>query len=90
MNEVISQPRKQKDNWPISEKLLTEEEAPKLEYGNTYNAKIVEIRDNGVMVTLYPSMKPTLLPNKTTKPQKDTASLSFESSSWSRYFSEIF
>ncbi|GIY42050.1 polyribonucleotide nucleotidyltransferase 1, mitochondrial [Caerostris darwini] len=48
----------------IIEKLLTEEEAPKLEYGNTYNAKIVEIRDNGVMVTLYPSMKPTLLPNK--------------------------
>ncbi|GIX78537.1 polyribonucleotide nucleotidyltransferase 1, mitochondrial [Caerostris darwini] len=48
----------------IIEKLLIEEEAVKLEPRNIYNAKIVEIRDNGVMVTLHPSMRPTLLHNK--------------------------
>ncbi|XP_054714086.1 polyribonucleotide nucleotidyltransferase 1, mitochondrial-like isoform X2 [Uloborus diversus] len=47
----------------IIDQLLTEERAPELEFGAIYKAKIVELRENGVMVTLYPSMKPTLLHN---------------------------
>lgn len=34
---------------------------PELEFGNIYVATIQEIRQNGVMVSLYPNMKPTLL-----------------------------
>ncbi|KAF8773605.1 Polyribonucleotide nucleotidyltransferase 1 like protein [Argiope bruennichi] len=37
--------------------------APELVFGAIYTAKIVEIRDIGVMVTLYPNMKPALLHN---------------------------
>ncbi|KAG8197081.1 hypothetical protein JTE90_004347 [Oedothorax gibbosus] len=47
----------------VIDKLLTEEKAPDLEFGGIYTAKIVELRDSGVMVTLYPSMKATLLHN---------------------------
>jgi hypothetical protein len=36
---------------------------PDLEFGGVYSAKIVEIIEAGVMVRLYPSMKPILLPN---------------------------
>ena len=34
---------------------------PVLEFGTIYSAKIVEIRENGVLVQLYPQMTPTLL-----------------------------
>jgi len=34
-----------------------------LEFGAVFKAKIVEIRDKGVMITLYPEMAPVLLPN---------------------------
>ena len=34
---------------------------PDLEFNGIYTATIQEIRDNGVMLTLYPNMKPTLL-----------------------------
>lgn len=44
-------------------KLLTSEKAPELEFGGIYTATIVEIRDIGVMVTLYPGMPPALLHN---------------------------
>jgi polyribonucleotide nucleotidyltransferase len=44
-------------------KVLTAERAPELEFGNIYAANIVEIRDIGVMVTLYPGMPPALLHN---------------------------
>ncbi|GFS96598.1 polyribonucleotide nucleotidyltransferase 1, mitochondrial [Trichonephila clavipes] len=47
----------------IIDKLLLEENAPELVFGAIYTAKIVEIRDIGVMVTLYPNMKPALLHN---------------------------
>lgn len=47
----------------LIETLLKEERAPNLEFGGIYTAKIVEIKDTGVMVTLYPSMPPTLLHN---------------------------
>jgi polyribonucleotide nucleotidyltransferase len=36
---------------------------PDLEFGGVYSAKIVEIIEAGVMVRLYPNMKPILLPN---------------------------
>ena len=42
---------------------LAEEHVPELEFGAIYKARIVEMRDIGVLVTLYPSMSPTLLHN---------------------------
>lgn len=35
---------------------------PELEYNAIYTATIQEIRPNGLMITLYPNMQPTLLP----------------------------
>ncbi|XP_011305929.1 polyribonucleotide nucleotidyltransferase 1, mitochondrial [Fopius arisanus] len=43
--------------------ILIEEKAPELEFGGIYTAKVVEIRDAGVMVILYPNMHPALLHN---------------------------
>ncbi len=45
------------------EKILKEPNEPQLEFGGIYKAKIVEIREIGVMVTLYDSMVPALLHN---------------------------
>lgn len=45
------------------QKLLEKERVPDLDFGGIYTAKITEIRDIGVMVTLYPSMPPALLHN---------------------------
>lgn len=42
---------------------LTEEKIHNLEFGGIYTAKIVELRDIGVMVTLYAGMPPALLHN---------------------------
>ena len=42
---------------------LVEESIPELEFGAIYKARIVEMRDIGVLVTLYSSMSPTLLHN---------------------------
>uniref|UniRef100_A0A2R5L4P2 polyribonucleotide nucleotidyltransferase n=1 Tax=Ornithodoros turicata TaxID=34597 RepID=A0A2R5L4P2_9ACAR len=47
----------------IIEQILKEEREPLLEFGAIYTAKIVELRETGAMVTLYPSMVPTLLHN---------------------------
>ncbi|KAJ6640039.1 Polyribonucleotide nucleotidyltransferase 1, mitochondrial [Pseudolycoriella hygida] len=47
----------------IIEELLKQDKVPDLEFGGIYTAKIVEIKDTGVMLTLYPSMPPTLLHN---------------------------
>lgn len=47
----------------ILTKILTTERAPDLEFGGVYDAKVVEIRDIGVMVTLYEGMPPVLLHN---------------------------
>lgn len=44
-------------------KWLSKERVPELEFGAIYTAKLVEIRDIGVMVTLYPNMPPALLHN---------------------------
>lgn len=45
------------------QKLLEKDRVPELDFGGIYTAKITEIRDIGVMVTLYPSMPPSLLHN---------------------------
>lgn len=45
------------------EKLMVKERIPELEFGAIYTALITEIKDIGVMVTLYPNMPPTLLHN---------------------------
>lgn len=44
------------------DELMKVEKVPELEFGGIYAAKIVEIKDIGVMVTLYPNMPPALLP----------------------------
>lgn len=43
--------------------LLNHEREPTLDFGGIYTAKIVEVREAGVMVTLYETMSPTLLHN---------------------------
>lgn len=43
--------------------MVTKERIPNLEFGGIYTATITEIRDTGVMVTLYPNMPPALLHN---------------------------
>ncbi|KAI5740576.1 hypothetical protein M8J76_005214 [Diaphorina citri] len=45
------------------ESLLASSSEPTLEFGAIYSAKIVEVKDVGVMVTLYPNMTPALLHN---------------------------
>lgn len=45
------------------ELLLKVEKVPELQFGAIYTAKIVEMRDIGVMVTLYQNMPPALLAN---------------------------
>lgn len=47
----------------IIQTILTSERAPELEFGEIYKATVVEVRDIGVMVTLYPGMPPALLHN---------------------------
>lgn len=47
----------------IIQKLLAKDRVPELDFGGIYTAKITEIRDIGVMVTLYPTMPPALLHN---------------------------
>ncbi|XP_043515079.1 polyribonucleotide nucleotidyltransferase 1, mitochondrial isoform X2 [Frieseomelitta varia] len=43
--------------------ILEKKVEPVLTFGDIYTAKIIEIRESGVMVILYPNMIPTLLPN---------------------------
>ncbi|KAL7301453.1 hypothetical protein TKK_0005893 [Trichogramma kaykai] len=45
------------------ESSIKEVKQPTLEFGGIYTAKIVELKDSGVLVTLYPTMQPALLPN---------------------------
>lgn len=47
----------------LIDQFLTTEREPELEFGAIYTAKIVEVRDIGVMVTLYSTMTPSLLHN---------------------------
>lgn len=47
----------------LVDKVLAAEKEPTLEFGGIYTAKVVEVLDIGVMVSLYPSMPPTLLHN---------------------------
>lgn len=45
------------------ENILKKDREPILEFGAIYTAKIVEIREIGIMVTLYSNMMPILLHN---------------------------
>ncbi|CAL7951118.1 unnamed protein product [Xylocopa violacea] len=45
------------------DEILQKDVEPTLTFGDIYTAKITEIRETGVMVRLYPTMVPTLLPN---------------------------
>jgi len=45
------------------DKQLEAPREPELDFGAIYTAKIVELREIGVMVTLFPGMTPTLLHN---------------------------
>lgn len=45
------------------EEWMQEDRIPNLEFGAIYTAKIVELRDTGVLVTLYPNMPPALVHN---------------------------
>ncbi|XP_050543461.1 polyribonucleotide nucleotidyltransferase 1, mitochondrial [Daktulosphaira vitifoliae] len=47
----------------IINKLMEEQAEPQLEFGAIYKAKIVEIREIGIMVTLYSTMQPALVHN---------------------------
>lgn len=47
----------------IITKLLAKDRAPSLEFGAIYTARITEIRETGVMVTLHPNIEPILLHN---------------------------
>ncbi|XP_054264360.1 polyribonucleotide nucleotidyltransferase 1, mitochondrial [Macrosteles quadrilineatus] len=47
----------------VIQSLLKADKEPQLEFGGIYKAKIVEVREIGVMVSLYPSMVPALLHN---------------------------
>ena len=42
---------------------LKEDKEPELDFGAIYKARIVEMKEIGVMVTLYPTMSPALLHN---------------------------
>lgn len=42
---------------------LSAERTPELEFGAIYKAKVVEVLDSGVLVTLYSGMTPALLHN---------------------------
>lgn len=45
------------------DQFLKEERVPELEFGAIYKARIVELKETGAMVTLYPTMVPALLHN---------------------------
>lgn len=47
----------------VVKELLKEDRVPDLEFGGIYTAKITELKDIGALVTLYPSMPPSLLHN---------------------------
>lgn len=42
-------------------KILSESSVPELEFGAIYQCKVVEVRDNGVLVQIHPGMTPTFL-----------------------------
>ncbi|KAK8752366.1 hypothetical protein OTU49_005074 [Cherax quadricarinatus] len=53
---------------------LLSDQAPALEFGSIYTSTIVELRPQGVMVTLYDDMSPVLLHNSQLDTKKDLSS----------------
>lgn len=41
--------------------VLSEPNVPELEFGAIYQVKVVEVRENGILVQIHPSMNPTFL-----------------------------
>ena len=60
--------------------MICQQREPDLEFGAIYTARVVEVRDYGVMVQLFPTMQPTLIHNS----QLDQRKVSADSclSSW--------
>lgn len=54
------------------DELLKSDRIPELEFGGIYTGKIVEIKDIGVLLTLYPAMPPALLHNSQLDQRKVT------------------
>ncbi|XP_063387477.1 polyribonucleotide nucleotidyltransferase 1, mitochondrial [Cydia fagiglandana] len=54
---AMDEARARIDSW------LSAERTPELEFGAIYKAKVVEVKDIGVLVTLYPGMAPALVHN---------------------------
>ncbi|XP_047993948.1 polyribonucleotide nucleotidyltransferase 1, mitochondrial [Leguminivora glycinivorella] len=54
---AMDEARARIDSW------LSAERTPELEFGAIYKAKVVEVKDIGVLVTLYPGMSPALVHN---------------------------
>ncbi|KAF7488138.1 Polyribonucleotide nucleotidyltransferase 1 [Sarcoptes scabiei] len=44
-----------------TQKILSEPNVPELEFGAIYHCKVIEIKDNGVMIQIHPSMHPVFL-----------------------------
>lgn len=55
------------------DELLKTDRVPDLEFGGIYTGKIVEIKDIGVLLTLYPAMPPALLHNSQLDQRKVSA-----------------
>ena len=43
--------------------MLLRQREPELEFGAIYTARVIEVRDYGVMVQLFPTMTPSLIHN---------------------------
>lgn len=72
----------------IVDKLLEEMKEPELEFGGIYTSKIVEIRPNGVLIQLYPTMPPVLLPNSQLDRRKVRKRIRLKTKTF-RFFSQI-
>lgn len=46
----------------VIKELVESSKEPTLEFGGVYTATIVEIREHGCMVSLYPNMQPVMIP----------------------------
>ncbi|KAK6639552.1 hypothetical protein RUM43_007825 [Polyplax serrata] len=60
---IIFAPNKSalKEATQIIQEIIESHKEPQLEFGGVYTATIVEIKEHGCMVTLYPNMQPVLI-----------------------------
>lgn len=67
-------------------KWLEEQKAPELDFGGIYTAKIVEVKDIGVLVVLYPGMPPALVHNSQLDQRKVLGFCSYKQHKFYSYF----